>query len=58
MHVVKLEVVCRDADAHKLLGAIQQACRTRGRGDGIIFVTEVLTAIRIRDGAVNEEILQ
>lgn len=58
LRVGKLEVVCRDVDVDELLCAIQQACRTGTPGDGIVFVTEVLTAIRICDGAANEEILQ
>ena len=57
LRVVKLEVVCRDADADKLLGAIQEACRTGAPGDGIVFMTDILQATRIRDGASTEDIL-
>ena len=58
LRVVKLEVVCRNSDVEKLINAIQEACKTGVPGDGVIFVTDVSRAIRIRDGAANEEILQ
>jgi nitrogen regulatory protein PII len=58
LRVVKLEVVCRDSDLERLLTAIQRACRTGTPGDGVIFVAEISAAIRIRDGALNEEVLR
>ena len=55
--VVKLEVVCDDQEAERLVQTIRDECRTGGKGDGRIFVSEVSTAIRIRDGARGAEAL-
>ena len=51
LRMVKIEVVCADEDLERLLGIIQAACKTGGKGDGWIFVADVSEAIRIRDGA-------
>ncbi len=50
IEVLKVEVVCRDADVRRLLATLQQAARTGSEGDGIVFVTPVEQAIRIRTG--------
>ena len=55
--VVKLEVVCTDEDADRLVAVIQEAGRTGQPGDGMIFVSEVARAVRIRDGASGEGFL-
>jgi nitrogen regulatory protein P-II 1 len=47
---VKIEVVINDDQLDKALEAIQTAARTGKIGDGKIFVSEVLEAIRIRTG--------
>lgn len=52
---VKIEIVLDDADLDKALEAIQNAARTGRIGDGKIFVTEVLEAIRIRTGEIGSE---
>ncbi|MHC4536377.1 MAG: P-II family nitrogen regulator, partial [Planctomycetota bacterium] len=39
--VVKLELVCSDADAAKYVEAIRKSAYTSRPGDGIIFVTNV-----------------
>ncbi len=49
--VVKLEVVCNDADLERLTSIIEKCSRTGEAGDGILFVTDVIGAIRIRDGS-------
>ncbi len=48
--VTKLEVVCGDRDAGRLAEALVGAARTGNPGDGIVFVTGVERAIRIRTG--------
>ena len=48
--VVKLEVVCADQDWERLAKVIEDTCCTGGKGDGRIFVTDVIAAVRIRDG--------
>jgi len=49
--VAKVEVVCARSDTDRLLDAIVQAARTGSHGDGIVFVTPVERAIKIRTGA-------
>ncbi len=51
----KLEVVCSDEKVHKIVEAIRQAAYTGLPGDGIIFVTPVDMAIKIRTGAIGED---
>ena len=48
--VAKVEVVCSDGDADQLLAAVVGAARTGGPGDGIVFVTPVERAVKIRTG--------
>jgi len=52
-----LEIVTTDEKAPDVIEAIQSAARTGELGDGKIFVTEVLTAIRIRTGEQGDDAL-
>lgn len=52
--VAKLEVVCRDDDVHRVVEIIRSGAYTGMRGDGIIFVSPVEMAVKIRSGAVGE----
>jgi nitrogen regulatory protein PII len=47
---IKLEAVVPGALADPVTEAIRQAARTGRPGDGMIFVTEVQRAVRIRSG--------
>jgi len=47
---VKIEVVVEDSSADEVLDAICKAANTGKIGDGKVFVSEVLEAIRIRTG--------
>jgi nitrogen regulatory protein PII len=47
---VKIEVVIDDARADTVLNAIVKAANTGKIGDGKVFISEVLEAIRIRTG--------
>lgn len=47
---MRIECVVRDEDLDAALDAIVAAARTGEVGDGKIFVTEVLDAIRVRTG--------
>ena len=53
---VRFEIVCHDEALERILKAIMDAARTGGpegpgkAGDGKIFVSEVLEAVRIRTG--------
>jgi len=46
---VKLELVVADGRAEEVLKTISDAARTGKIGDGKIFVTEVVEAVRIRN---------
>jgi nitrogen regulatory protein P-II 1 len=48
--VAKLEVVCRDEELDDLLTTILEAAHTGSPGDGIVFVTPVERAVKIRTG--------
>lgn len=48
--VSKVEVVCRGRDLDRLTDTLISAARTGTRGDGIVFVTPVEHAIKIRTG--------
>ena len=48
--VAKVEVVCSDEDVDRLLAGVVGAARTGGPGDGIVFVTAVDRAVKIRTG--------
>ena len=47
---MKVEVVVRDEDLETALQAILESAQTGEVGDGKIFVSEVLDAIRVRNG--------
>jgi nitrogen regulatory protein P-II 1 len=47
-----LEIVANDADAPAIVRAIAQFARTGEPGDGIVYVTAVDDAVRIRTGEV------
>lgn len=56
--VSKVEVVCRSEDLDRLLDTLIEAARTGARGDGIVFVTPVERAIKIRTGAEGPSALE
>jgi nitrogen regulatory protein P-II 1 len=49
--VAKIEVVCQDDCVERLLGVILETARTGYSGDGIVFITPVERAIKIRTGS-------
>ena len=50
LEVSKIEVVCSESDCDRLIEAVTKAARTGVQGDGIVFVTPVERAIKIRSG--------
>jgi len=52
---VKLEVVAKDEDMERIAETIVEAARTGQIGDGKIFISEVINAIRIRTGEKGEK---
>ena len=55
---MKLEVVVRDEELDIAIEAIIEAARTGEIGDGKLFVSEVIDAIRVRTGERGEAALQ
>jgi nitrogen regulatory protein P-II 1 len=56
--VVRLELVCSDDGAAKVVDIIREKGRTHQAGDGIIFVLPVERAVRIRTGEEGDPVLQ
>ena len=50
MDVIKLEIVCKDQDAERIVEVIKANAHTGRKGDGLIFVTPVETVVRIKTG--------
>ncbi|MEX2400517.1 MAG: P-II family nitrogen regulator [Rhodothermales bacterium] len=52
--IAKLEVVARNEDVHRIVETVRESAYTGTRGDGLIFVTAVEMAVKVRTGAVGE----
>lgn len=48
--VLKLEIICIDAEVEQYVGAIKANAHTGQSGDGAIFVSEVERAVKIKTG--------
>ena len=55
--ITKLEVVCSDGDLDRLVDIITDAAYTGHKGDGMIFVSEVVCAVKIRTRERGEAVL-
>ena len=55
--VAKIEVVCRGGDVDRLLGTVLETACSGRRGDGIVFVTPVERAVKIRNRAEGADAL-
>lgn len=55
--VTKIEIAAQDTSVQPIIETIQQAASTGSSGDGIIFVSPVEYALRIRDGQEGAEVL-
>lgn len=47
---IKIEIVTQDGDVEAIIKATIEAARTGEKGDGKIFVSEIIDAVRIRTG--------
>jgi nitrogen regulatory protein P-II 1 len=47
---VTVEIVCHDNQVNPILDVVEKAAKTGKIGDGKIFVTDILEAVRIRTG--------
>lgn len=58
LKIVKLEIMCADDEVEPLVRVVQAHCCTGNRGDGMIFVSNIVDAIRICEGARGEPALR
>lgn len=56
--MAKIELVCADEDASRIVEVIQKNGCTHQHGDGIIFVSPVERAVKIRNSEEGEGVLQ
>lgn len=56
-HVIKLEIAAESEDIESIVQTIRKHAHTGRKGDGIVFVTSIEQAIRIRDGKQGSDIL-
>lgn len=56
--VSKVEIVCWGEDLDRLTTTLLSQAQTGSRGDGIVFITPVERAIRIRTGEEGAAVLQ
>lgn len=56
--VAKVEITCADRDVKDIVGAIQSECHSGERGDGIVIISDVDQAVKIRTGDTGESFLQ
>jgi len=55
--VTKLEIICRDEDAMRLVEVIKKTAWSGRSGDGMIFVSDINYAVKIRNGVTGEDAL-
>ena len=51
---VKLEIICRDDLVKKVIETIEKSARTGLKGDGKIYVSDIVQAVRISTGERGE----
>lgn len=52
--VAKIEIVCQETDVDKIIAIISEYGRTGNPGDGIIYVSGVEKAVRVKTGKEEE----
>ena len=52
--VYKLEIVCRADDATLIVNTLRELAHTGSRGDGVIFISDIERAVKIRSGEEGE----
>lgn len=51
---IKVEIVVADQNLEPALAAVIQSARTGEAGDGVVFVVDLVEAIRVRTGEVSD----
>lgn len=57
MNKVKVEVICKDKQADKVISKIIENAKTGEIGDGMIFVSTMDDVIRVRTGEKGEKVI-
>ena len=57
-NIAKLELVCKSERVPEITRVLREVAYTGTKGDGIIYVTPVEKAIKIRTGAVDSDALK
>lgn len=52
---IRVEIVCADSLVTTILDAVQKSARTGKIGDGKVFISDILDAVRIRTGEHGDE---
>ena len=52
--IYKLEIVCRKGDASLIVETLRKLAHTGARGDGVIFISDIERAIKIKSGDEGE----
>jgi nitrogen regulatory protein P-II 1 len=55
--VTKLEIICKDEDESRLVDVIKKTAYSGRRGDGMIFVSDINYAVKIRTGETGDAVL-
>lgn len=55
---VRLETVCSDETAKKVMRTIIESAQTGMTGDGIVYAVDVVECIRIRTGEIDKDIIK
>lgn len=55
--ITKIELVCKDEDVVRLVDIIKETAYTGHKGAGIIFVSDVVGAVKIRTGEKDDDAL-
>lgn len=55
--VTRLEIICKDEDESRLVDVIKKAAYSGRRGDGMIFVSDINYAVKIRTGETGDGVL-
>lgn len=55
--MLRLELVCDDRQVKRYMNIIREEARTGERGDAVVFVSAIETAVRIRSGERHDRAL-
>jgi nitrogen regulatory protein PII len=57
-HVVKIEIVCTEADAERWIPILTASARTGNRGDGLVCLLAVESVVRVFSGKQGDAALE